>query len=102
MATACSMRERIRPVDIRESRRSVLNDRRLENIAGGVNADDSKRAVLKCACAGRVEDPMRVQRFALLVAGLAVTSACLATDYHVGDGQPYPTIAAVPWQSFLP
>src|SRR5262249_39693058 len=78
------------------------NNRRLENIAGGVNAYDSADAVLHSACAGRVEESMRIEHFAPIVTGLTLTAACHAANYHVGDAQPYPTIAAVPWQSLLP
>jgi hypothetical protein len=33
---------------------------------------------------------------------LVAVSRSHATDYHVGDGQPYSSIAAVPWQTLQP
>lgn len=40
--------------------------------------------------------------FAVLATILTLTQLCLATDYHVGDAQPYASISAVPWQSLQP
>ena len=33
---------------------------------------------------------------------MSIASIAYASDYHVGDSQPYATIAAVPWQSLQP
>lgn len=44
----------------------------------------------------------RIIRFALVCISLFTSAVTLAADYHVGDGQPLATIAAVPWQSLMP
>jgi hypothetical protein len=43
-----------------------------------------------------------LQRFAAVLVVLGTAAASFATDYHVGDAQPYPSIGAVPWQSLQP